>query len=118
MEYETAGKETLANLGQKHLAVVTPEGTLRGYRSEVADVNGPLQSVRHLLSAKHCVLFGLGPDENEHLIINKISGEVNRMRDDGINYLQDLLIVPPEHLDDVVKCMSDPNTASPFGRQG
>jgi hypothetical protein len=33
------------------------------------------------------VCFGLG-DGNDHLIINKVSGEVNRMRDDGINYLR------------------------------
>ena len=35
------------------------------------------------------------------MIINKHTGEVNRMRDDGINYLQDLIIVPPEQVDRV-----------------
>jgi len=105
-------------LGQKKLAVITPEGSLRGYRSEVADVSGPLQSVRRLLGAKHCVLFGLGPNEEEHLIINKLTGEINRMRDDGTNYLQDLLVVPPDQLDKVVARMQGGDPAAPFGRQG
>ena len=118
VEYEVANKDTLPALGQKKLAVITPEGSLRGYRSEVADVSGPLQSVRQLLGAKHCVLFGLGPNEEEHLIINKLTGEINRMRDDGTNYLQDLLVVPPDQLDKVVARMQGGDPAAPFGRQG
>ena len=118
VEYDTAGSETLPALGRKRLAVITPEGALRGYQSEVANVSSPLQSVRTLLSNKHCVLFGLGPNEEEHLIINKVSGEVNRMRDDGTNYLQDLLVVLPEHLEDVVAQMNGADPAPPFGRQG
>ncbi len=118
VEYEVANKDTVPALGQKKLAVITPEGSLRGYRSEVADVSGPLQSVRQLLGAKHCVLFGLGPNEEEHLIINKLTGEINRMRDDGTNYLQDLLVVPPDQLDKVVARMQGGDPAAPFGRQG
>ena len=118
VEYEVANGDTLANLGQARMAVITPEGTLRGYRSEVADVSSPLQSVRHLVAANHCVLFGLGPNGDEHLIINKISGEVNRMRDDGTNYIQDLLVVPPEFLDEVMKKMHGEDPEPPFGRQG
>ena len=41
IEYEVANGDTVPNLGQKRLAVVTPEGSLRGYRSEVADVSSP-----------------------------------------------------------------------------
>ncbi len=123
VEYETAGGGTLPDLGEKKLAVITPEGTLRGYRSNVADVTGPLQSVRSMVNSRHCVLFGLGPNDDEHLIINKISGEVNRMRDDGVNYLQDLLVVPPGHLEAVMEQMNDAAQAdewpqAPFGRQG
>ena len=44
--------------------------------------------------------FGFG-DESEHVIVNKTTGETNCMRDDGINYLQDLLIVPPEDIERV-----------------
>ncbi len=119
VEYETAADTTLPDLGMKRMAVLTPEGTLRGYQSEVVDVSSNLESVRRLCSNKHCVLFGLGPDDNDHLIINKVSGEVNRMRDDGTNYLHDLLVVPPEFLEEVMAEMSGQTPgAAPVGRQG
>ena len=35
------------------------------------------------------------------MIINKTTGQTNHMRDDGINYLQDVLIVPPEDIERV-----------------
>ena len=104
VEYTVANGDTLANLGQKRFTVVTTEGTLRGYQTQCADVvkGKPLQAVRALLASKHAVCFGLGDDEDPlHLIINKITGEVNAMRDDGINYLQDLLIVPPDKIEEV-----------------
>ena len=41
--------------------------------------------------------FGFG-DGTEHVIVNKATGEINAMRDDGINYLQDLIIVPPNDI--------------------
>ena len=52
------------------------------------------------MHSNHAVCFGLG-DGSDHLIINKVTGEINRMRDDGINYLQDLLIIPPDQVDKV-----------------
>ena len=102
------------------MAVLTPEGTMRGYKSEVADVSSPLQSVRQLLGTGHCVLFGLGPAGEDHLIVNKVSGEINRMRGDGTNYLQDLLVVPPNMVDDVMRRLNDKGDSpeNPFGRQG
>ena len=51
-------------------------------------------------ATNHAVCFGLG-DDDEHLIINKQTGEINKMRGKGINYLQDLIIVPPEQVDRV-----------------
>ena len=114
VEYECANKETLPNLGEKSMAVMTKEGTLRGFKAQVADVAGPLESVRQLLSNKHCVLFGLGESEEQHLIINKVSGEVNYMRDDGVNYLHDMLIVPPDEVENVQKALQQ---VSLFGRQ-
>ena len=119
VEYETASVGcSVANLGKKRLPVITPEGTLRGYESEVADISADLSSVRQLLASSHCVLFGLGPVGDDHLIVNKISGEVNRMRDDGVNYLQDLLVVPPFMLDKVMKKYNGEDPEPPFGRQG
>ena len=124
VEYEVASGDTLPNLGEKKMAVMTAEGTLRGYTSQCADVSKPLQAVRALLESKHAVCFGLG-DGDDHLVINKVSGEINRLRDDGINYLQDLLIVPPDKIEQVVKELNalrenheHPEPASDFGRQG
>ena len=100
------------------MAVITAEGTLRGYSSQCADVCGPLQAVRALLASKHAVCFGLG-DGDDHLIINKESGEINRMRDDGVNFLQDFLIVPPDKIAEVMAEINEANeAASPFGRPG
>ena len=103
VEYEVANLETIPNLGEKKFAVLTPEGTLRGYQTQCAEVSKgkPLQSVRAMVGTKHAVCFGLGENDDQHLIINKISGEVNRMRDDGINYLQDLLVIPPDQIEHV-----------------
>ncbi len=95
------------------MAVITKEGTLRGYQSQCALVSKPLSAVRSLVDSQHAVCFGLG-DGNDHLIINKTSGEINRMRDDGINYYQDLLIVPPDRLDELLQEMKQAQTAFGF----
>ena len=113
VEYETAGGGTLANLGEKLMAVLTAEGTLRGFRTQMAEVTSPLESVRQLLGSKHCVLFGLGPNEEDHLIINKITGEINVMRDDGVNYIHDLIVVPPGEVERVQQTIA--SGGSPFG---
>ena len=99
-EYEIASGDTLEDFGEKKIAVLTAEGTLRGYGSRCAEVTKALQSVRALVASGHAVCFGLG-DGTEHVIVNKMTGETNAMRDDDINYLQDLLIVPPEDIERV-----------------
>ena len=126
-EYEIANGDTLKNLGQKLMAVMTAEGTLRGYKTQCADVSKPLQSVRALVKSGHAVCFGLG-DGDDHLVINKLTGEINRLRDDGINYLQDLLIIPPDKINAVAEQLNlmkesvdepwGPADDQSFGRQG
>ncbi len=115
VEYEVANRDYVPNFAEKKMAVLTPEGTLRGCHSQVADISSNLQSVRQLFASKHCVLFGLGPTEDDHLIINKVSGEINRIREDGTNYLQDLLVVPPDEVGNVMDDLH--HGRSPFGRQ-
>jgi len=126
VEYEVANLETIPNLGEKKFAVLTSEGTIRGYQTQCAEIGKgkPLQAVRALVGSKHAVCFGLGENDDEHLIINKISGEVNKMRDDGINYLQDLLVVPPDQIENVQQqlyllqqAQQNPDEAD-FGWQG
>ena len=87
------------------MAVLTTEGTLRGYASRCADVTKSLQAVRALVQSQHAVCFGFG-DGNDLLIIHKVTGDLNRMRDDGINYLQDLIIIPPEQVEQVAAALA------------
>ena len=95
VQYEVANGEEIPNLGEKLFAVVTEEGTVRGMKPQVADVSKALQSVRALVRTGHLVVFGDGADGTEHYILNRESGEVNAVRDDGFNYLLRLYVVPP-----------------------
>ena len=88
--YEIANGDVIPNLGEKNFPIITQEGTLRGYSTQVADVSKPLQSVRHLYKTGHVTVFD-GPDS---FIVNKYTGEVNDIVDDGINYLMNMVIVP------------------------
>ena len=116
VEYEVANGDTLPNLGEKKMAVLTAEGTLRGYQTQCADVSKSLQAIRALVSSQHAVCFGLG-DGTDHLVINKISGEVNRMRDDGVSYIQDMLIVPADKVEAVAMDLATAHDQD-FTRQG
>ena len=90
--YACANGDTIPNLGEKALPVVTREGTVHGYLSQLADVTTSLQSVRHLHKSGHLVVFD-GPDS---FMYNKRTGEVNMIEDDGFNYVQGLWVIPPE----------------------
>ena len=47
-------------------------------------------------------------------MINKLTGEVNRLRDDGVNYIQDLLVVPPDEIANAAERIA--RGESPFPR--
>ena len=95
VQYEVANGDEISNLGEKLFVVVTEEGTVRGMKPQVADVPKALQSVRALVRTGHRVVFGDGVDGTEHYILNRESGEVNAVRDDGFKYLLRLYVVPP-----------------------
>ena len=99
-EYELASRDSIQCLGEKKIAVLTNEGTLIGYTSNCADVSygKPLRSVRALSASGHAVCFGLGPEGKDHVRINRLTGEINYMEDDGINYIQRLLVAPPDEV--------------------
>ena len=90
VEYEVANGEAIPNLGQKSLAVMTSQGSIRGYQTQCANVTKPLQSVRSMLASKHAVIF----DEEDSFVLNKITGELNLMRDGCMNYYLDRWIIP------------------------
>ena len=94
--YEVANGEEIPNLGERLLPIMTLEGTTRGLTAQVADVSKPLQAVRQLTQTGHLVVFGDGDEGQCHYIVNKVTGECNAIRDDGINYLLGMYIMPPE----------------------
>ena len=94
VKYEVANGEEIPNLGEKLLPVVTDEGSWRGMLAQVADVSKALQSVRALVKAGHIVVFGDGDCGADHYIYNKVTGETNLVKDDGVNYLMSLHIAP------------------------
>ena len=100
MQYEVANGDEIPNLGEKLFFVFTEEGTVRGMRPQVADVSKALQSVRALVRTGHVVVCGDGEIGADHYIMNREIGEVNMVRDDGLNYLMRLYVVLPtsQHL--------------------
>lgn len=93
--YEIANGEEIPNLGEKLMPIMTNEGSMRGLKAQIANVTKPLQAVRSLIKTGHLVVFGDG-DGDEHYVLNKITGEKNAIRDDGVNYLMSMYVVPPE----------------------
>ncbi len=97
--YKAANGGEIANVGEKSMPVVTAEGTMRGYCSQVAGVTQALQSVRHLNSTGHLVVF----DGQDSFMVNKVSGEVNWIEDDGSNFTMTMWIVLPGEVNAVVE---------------
>jgi hypothetical protein len=95
VQYQVANGDELPNLGEKFLPLVTKEGNVRGMLAQVADVTMPLQSPRALYATGHLVVLD-GPNS---FVLNKFSGEINTMEDDGTNYLMDTWIIPPEEVE-------------------
>ena len=94
VQYQVANGDELLNLGEKFLPLVTKEGTTRGMMAQVADVTMPLQRPRALHASGHMVAL----DGKNSFVLNKITGEVNCLEDDGVNYFMDMSIIPPEEL--------------------
>ena len=94
VEYAVANGDCIPNLGQKLLPVMTAEGTMRGILAQVANVTDGLQSIRAMYNTGHVVVFD-GPNS---FALNKLTGEMNGIIDDGTNYVMESWICPPEEL--------------------
>ena len=55
----------------------------------------------------------LGP--LQHLIINRVTGEINHIEDDGYNHLQNLWVVPPDEIEQIQR---DQGPDQPFAGPG
>ena len=92
--YQVANGDEIANLGQKIIPVVTDEGYLRGMQPQIANVTTSLESVRQMYNSGHMVVF----DGPESFIMNKTSGEINMIQDNGLNYTIGMWVIPKDEL--------------------
>jgi len=94
--YTSASGNEMPNLGQRFMAVLTEEGTVRGMEQQVCDVTRPLEAIRANVKAGHAIVFdddGTGQGAGSYMI-NKTTGEINAIHDDGANYLMRRWIIP------------------------
>jgi hypothetical protein len=107
--YTAANGGELLNLGQRFMAVLTEEGTLRGMEQQVANVTKPLEAVRANVRAGHAIVFdddGTGRGTGSYMI-NKSTGEINWIHDDSKDYIMKRWIVPRQEVPAVKKAYDD-----------
>ena len=118
--YTAANGGEIPNLGERLLAVITEESTVRGMTQQVADVTKPLEAVRANLKSGHAVIFnddGSGNGTGSFLV-NKTTGEINAIHDDGSNFVMRRWIIPAQEVPEILKNMQgDPDAQAPFHRQ-
>ena len=90
VKYASATGEEILNLGEVVLPMITAEGIRRRMIIQAAEVARPLASVKRICEAGHMVVF----EESGSYIVNKTTGEVNYLREDGGNYMLDVWIPP------------------------
>ena len=103
--YSSATGQPIPNLGEQKLPLVTMEGTLRGMTFQAAPVSKPLGSVKRICGSGHRVVF----DDEGSYVQNKVTGEINWLREENGNYMLDAWIVPPSEM--------PTNDSAGFGRQ-
>jgi hypothetical protein len=90
LNYASATGDPIPNLGEQKLPLLTQEGSLRAMTFQAAPVDRPLGSVKRMCTSGHTVVF----DEEGSYVLNKLTGEVNWMREENGNYIMDLWIMP------------------------
>ena len=119
--YTAANGGEIPNLGERFLAVVTEEGTVRGMSQQVADVTTALEAVRANLQAGHAVIFnddGSGNGSGSYMV-NKATGEINLIHDDGRNFIMKRWIIPVQEVHSYLGgTQGDDVAASGFTGQG
>jgi len=101
------------------LAVLTEEGTVRGVEQQVADVTKSLEAIRANVKAGHTVVFdddGTGRGVGSFMV-NKTTGEVNVIHDDGSNYVMRRWIIPKNEVPQIVAAIHDQGNPAGFPRQ-
>jgi len=115
--YTAANGSPIPNLGQRIMAVMTEEGSVRGVVQQVADVTKDLEAIRAVLKTGHAVIFnddGTGNGTGSFMV-NKQTGEHNVIHDNGMDYVMRRWIIPKN---DVESMMTQDATAAGFTRHG
>ena len=107
--YASATGEPIPNLGEQKLPMATEEGSMRAMTFQAAPVAKLLGSVKRICQAGHYVIF----DEDGSYIMNKVTGELNWLREQNGNYMLDVWIPPPS----ASSGSTWHNQEYPFGRQ-
>ena len=90
LNYASATGDPIPNLGEQRLPLMTQEGSLRAMTFQAAPVERALGSVKRMCSSGHIVVF----DDDGSYVLNKLTGEVNWMREENGNYILDLWAMP------------------------
>ena len=103
--YEIADGTSIPNLGEKTIAVINCNGTATSKTQQVAAVSNHLTSVRQEMKGNKMVVF----DDEGCYTFNKLSSEVVPIEDNGMNFIMEEWVVPPNELSDVLKAIHDPS---------
>ena len=90
-DFVSASGDPIPNYGELTIPMFTRESTTRAMKFQAAGVAKPLGSVKRMIMAHHRVVF----DEDGSYIENKITGEVNALREEDGNFMLDVWVPPP-----------------------
>ena len=91
-EFVAASGDPTPNLGGMKVPIITEERTQRLMNVTAAPVLKPLMIVKELCASGHMVIL----DEEASYIMNKMTGEINYLREDNGNYMLDCWVPPHE----------------------
>ena len=116
--YSAANGSPIPNLGQRIMAVMTEEGSVRGVTQQVGDVTKNLEAIRAVLKTGHAVIFNDDGQGNGagSFMVNKMTGEINAIRDNGSDYVMRRWIIPQSEVETMMA--NDAATPAGFTRHG
>ena len=88
--FASATGEPIPNLEEMKVPLMTRKGTCRSMKVTAAPVTKPPASVKKICQAGHRVVF----DEEGSYMLNKITGEVNLLREEEGKYMLDMWVMP------------------------
>jgi hypothetical protein len=100
------------------MAVMTEEGSVRGVTQQVGDVTKNLEAIRAVLKTGHAVIFNDDGQGNGagSFMVNKMTGEINAIRDNGSDYVMRRWIIPQSEVETMMA--NDAATPAGFTRHG